>query len=329
MPLKNLKKSIRNFCNFYLFQYYFIFVLLIFSVSIIQFISCSFNQSESESKKAKPLILCSTTQIADFAREVAGDRCEIVSVLSPGSDPHTYQPTTGDAKMALAADLCLENGFHLEGKNWMASLAKDAGKPIVTCAEGIEPLFIESKDEKIKDPHTWFTPRNAAIYIENIRRALINLDHDGEYEYIARSGLYLKKLRSLDSWIREQFNTIPPAERLLVTSHDAFNYFAVEYGFENAAPVGWSTGSEIGGGMTPSRYKFVVESVRNLGVKAVFVETSVNPKLIKEIGEAAGVKIGGSLYSDSMGETGSAGETYIGMMRENVITICKALKKER
>ena len=110
-----------------------------------------------------------------------------------------------------------------------------------------------------------------------------------------------------------------------MTSHDAFNYFAKEYGFVNRAPVGWSTGSEVGGGMTPERRRVVIDSIRSFGVKAVFVETSVNPKLIREIAREAGVAIGGRLYSDSMGEVDSAGESYIGMMRENVLTIVRAL----
>jgi manganese/iron transport system substrate-binding protein len=133
-------------------------------------------------------------------------------------------------------------------------------------------------------------------------------------------------LRVLDSWIREQFNVIPIEKRVLVTSHDAFNYFAQEFGFKNAAPVGWSTGAELGAGMTPERRKQVVDSIRRFGVKAVFVETSVNPKLVREIARDAGVRIGGQLYSDSMGEAGTAGETYIGMMRENVLTILHGLK---
>jgi len=112
---------------------------------------------------------------------------------------------------------------------------------------------------------------------------------------------------------------------VLVTSHDAFNYFCDAYGFTASAPVGWSTGSEIGGGLTPERRKKVVESIRDAGVKAIFVETSVNPKLIREIAEEAGVTIGGELYSDSMGAPGTGGETYIGMMRENVLTITGAL----
>ena len=135
----------------------------------------------------------------------------------------------------------------------------------------------------------------------------------------------------LDAWIREQVNRIPPARRILVTNHDAFNYFCREFKFNEAhgylslAPVGWSTGSEVGGGMTPRRRKAVVDSIRNYGAPAVFVETSVNPKLLREIAAEAGIRIGGRLYSDSMGEAGSAGDTYIGMMRENVLTIVRAL----
>jgi manganese/iron transport system substrate-binding protein len=234
-------------------------------------------------------------------------------------------PTPADAILALQADICLENGLHLEGKNWMGTLAKDAGKPVVTCAEGVQPIQLEAGGEKISDPHAWFSPRNAAIYVNNIVRAMIRLDPKGKYNYTARAKLYLQQLRVLDSWIREQFNIIPPKQRILVTSHDAFNYFAREYGFKNTAPVGWSTGSELGAGMTPERRKVVINSIRSFGVKAVFVETSVNPKLVREVAREAGVKVGGELYSDSMGEEGSAGETYIGMMRENVLTIIKGL----
>ncbi|MEW6531324.1 MAG: zinc ABC transporter substrate-binding protein [Thermodesulfobacteriota bacterium] len=274
----------------------------------------------------KPMLVCSTTQIADFARQIVGDRCDVRCILAPGADPHTYMPTPGDAQLTLKADLCLQNGLHLEGKNWMATLARDARKPLVTCTDGIKPMVLEQEGEKINDPHSWFTPRNAAVYVNNIVRAVSELDPAGKSGYEARARLYLQQLRVLDAWIREQFNVIPPQRRILVTSHDAFNYFAEEYGFKNRAPVGWSTGAEIGAGMTPERRKLVIESIREFGVKAVFVETSVNPKLVREIATEARVKIGGKLYSDSMGEAGSAGETYIGMMRENVLTIIGALK---
>ncbi len=271
-------------------------------------------------------LLCSTTQVADFVRQVAGDQAKVQCVLAPGADPHTYQPTPGDAQLALQSDLCFENGLHLEGKNWMATLAKDAGKPVVTCTEGVQPIVLEKGGEQVSDPHAWFSATNAARYVNNITRALVQLDSAHQRVYEARARLYLQQLRVLDAWIRGQFNEIAPVQRILVTSHDAFNYFASAYGFENRAPVGWSTGSEVGGGMTPESRRKVVDSIRGAGVKAVFVESSVNPKLIREIAEEAGVGIGGMLYSDSMGEAGAAGETYIGMMRENVLTIVEALR---
>jgi manganese/iron transport system substrate-binding protein len=234
-------------------------------------------------------------------------------------------PTPGDAQLALKADLCLQNGLHLEGKNWMATLAHDAQKPVITCAKGIEPIELEDEGKKIMDPHAWFSPENAAIYVNNIFGAVSSLDPGRKEEYEARARLYLSQLRVLDAWIKARVSAIPPGQRVLVTSHDAFNYFAKRFGFKHKAPVGWSTGSEVGAGMTPQRRKQVIRSIRDMGVKAVFVETSVNPKLVREIAREAGVKIGGELYSDSMGERGSAGERYIGMMRENIITIIEAL----
>ena len=273
-----------------------------------------------------PVLVCSTTQVADFARQVVGDRCRVRCILAPGADPHTYQPTPADAQMVLQADLCLANGLHLEGKNWMATLAKDSGRPLVTCTDGLKPLEMDYDGRTVSDPHAWFSPRNAAGYVNNIVRAVIRLDPGGRDAYAARARLFLRQLRTLDAWIREQVNPIPPPRRILVTSHDAFNYFCHEYGFQNRAPVGWSTGSEVGAGMTPQRRKRVTDSIRRFGVKAVFVETTVNPKLIRGIARDAGVAVGGSLYSDSMGVADSAGETYIGMMRENVLTVVQALK---
>ena len=285
-----------------------------------------------EKKEEKKLVLvCSTTQIGDFARQIVGDRCVVKTILAPGADPHTYMPTPQDAKMVLGADLCLENGLHLEGKNWMATLARDANKPLVTTADGIKPIEIKAAGETISDPHSWFSPRNAAVYINNILRAVSKIDPEGKEEYAARAKLYLQQLRVLDSWIREQLNRIPPHRRILVTSHDAFNYFCREYKFNadhnylSLAPIGWSTGAEVGAGMTPERRKGVINSIRNYGAMAVFVETSVNPKVIREIARESGVRVGGKLYSDSIGEEGTAGDTYIGMMRENVLTILAAL----
>jgi manganese/iron transport system substrate-binding protein len=279
---------------------------------------------------ARPIVACSTTQVADFARQVVGDQWEVRCVLSPGQDPHLYEITPNDVALVRDARLLLANGLHLEGNDWMAKLAKDVGKGVVFCTDGIEPLQItlSGSDEElhVPDPHAWFTPQNAAVYVRNILRAVSQLDPDHADHYAARAELYLAQLRALDGWIVKQCNAIPRDRRILVTSHDAFGYFCQRYGFRSAAPAGWSTGQEIGGGITYGRRKDTVESIQKFGVKAIFVETSVNPKLINEIKAEAGVVIGGQLYSDSMGPPGSAGETYLGMMRENVVTIIQALK---
>jgi manganese/iron transport system substrate-binding protein len=280
----------------------------------------------------RPVLVSSTTQIADFAAQIVGDRWIVKCILAPGADPHTYMPTPQDARMVMEADLTFQNGLYLEGKNWMAVLAKDAGKPLITCTEGIQPLEFEQEGEKILDPHAWFSPKNVAIYVNNITSAVVKFDPDHTDEYQARAKLFLEQLRILDIWIREQVNQIIPQKRILVTSHDAFNYFCREYRFNaqnnylSLAPVGWSTGSEVGAGITPQRLKNVINSIRSYQAPAIFLETSVNPKMIREIARETGVVIGGQLYSDSMGEAGTAGSTYIGMMRENVLVIVNALK---
>jgi manganese/iron transport system substrate-binding protein len=282
-------------------------------------------QGAEEGEKLR--LVCSTTQVADFVRQVVGDRCHVDCILSPGADPHLYETKPGDAQLVGKANLCFDNGLHLEGKDWMRTLAETAGKPIVTCTEGVEPLKLSDGKEEYHDPHAWFSITNAATYVNNIQRAMIDLDPAGAEQYKSRARLYLDQLRALHLWTQREVTKVPPAKRILVTSHDAFQYFCAEHGFKSAAPVGWSTGEEVGAGLTPAKRKATVDSIRSFGVKAIFVETSVNPKLIREIASEAGVSIGGELYSDSMGPPDSAGETYIGMMRENVLTIVGALKE--
>jgi manganese/iron transport system substrate-binding protein len=280
-------------------------------------------QGNSSSKKL--VVVCSTTQVADFTRQIVGDRWEVVCVLGPAEDPHTYQETTEDSQSVKRADLCIENGWHLEGNNWMSNLANTAGKPIATCVEGIEPLKnIEADGESVEDPHAWFNTKNAMVYVTNIRNAVSKIDPEHAAEYKARADLYIIQLRALNHWIAEQVNAIPKARRILVTHHDAFGYFSDAYGFKALSPVGWTTG-ELAGVAIDQRQR-IVEQIRDLGVKSIFVETSINRELLDGIAKETGISIGGLLYSDAMGEDGSAGETYIGMMRENVLTIVKHLK---
>lgn len=278
---------------------------------------------EAERKR----LVCSTTQTADFARQIVGDRWQVDCVLAPGQDPHLYQTKPSDVRMVEAADLCVCNGWHLEGGDWMHKLATDAGKPLVIGVEGIKPLLLEADGHEINDPHAWFTPQNASVYVRNVLRGVSQIDPENKGEYELRAELYLRQLATLHAWIQKQVNSIPTPQRILVTSHDAFGYFCQAYGFRSAAPAGWSTGEEVGGGLSPARRQRTIDSIRQFQVRAIFVETSVNKKLISEIAKEADVEIGGELYSDSMGKAGSAGETYIGMMRENVLKIVQGLNK--
>lgn len=312
--------------NFLFKKYSLLFFFLIFNLTIL------LTGYTGATEFKKPVIVASTTQIADFARQVAGDQALVKSILAPGADPHTYNVTPDDVQIVLGADLCIENGLHLEGKNWMSTLAKDAKKTLITATDGMQALSISQGGQPIPDPHAWFSPKNVVVYVNNITRGIIALDPGNKALYRARAKLFLQQLRVLDAWIKEQINTIAPQQRILVTTHDAFNYFCREYrlneknDFLSIAPVGWSTGAEVGAGITPERRRKVIESIKASGAPAIFVETTINPKQIREIAKETGVKIGGELYSDSMGPEGSAGETYIGMMRENTLLIVNAFK---
>lgn len=297
--------------------------LLTFGLLVV-WCSGGLSAQDSAASGKKKIVVCSTTQVADFARQVVGDRWTVECVLGPGEDPHTYQPGTDDSTSVARADLCLENGWHLEGNEWMKDLAKDAGKPILTCIEGTKPIDLDMDGKTVKDPHAWFNPQNAWSYTKRICEAICELDPEHADEYKARAELYRDQLRTLDGWIKRQVNSIPESRRVLVTHHDAFGYFCKQYNFKHMSPVGWST-SDLAG-LTPTRRQKIVEGIRNMGVKSLFVETSVNSETLTEIARDAGVTIGGTLYSDAMGSAGSAGETYLGMMRENVLTIVQAMK---
>jgi hypothetical protein len=158
--------------------------------------------------------------VADFARQIVGDQCEVRCVLAPGQDPHLYEITPNDVTLVRDAQLLLANGLHLEGNDWILKLGQDVGKPIVICTEGIEPLQIETPHDgqvlHVPDPHAWFTPQNAAVYVRNIVRAVMEIDPTHAEHYQARAELYLAQLRSLDAWIVKHCNAIPRDRRILL-----------------------------------------------------------------------------------------------------------------
>ena len=292
---------------------------------LLVFLLASANHTIAQEKRLK--VVCSTTQVTDFVRNVVGDRCEVIGILREGVDPHLYEVKPADASLVASADICFKNGWNLEGKDWIGTLAKNSGKKCVSCVEGVEPRMLEEDGKKVQDPHAWFSPGNAVVYVRNIAKAMIEVDPEGKYEYEARASLYIRELQTLDGWIKSQVNLIPANKRTLVTNHDAFGYFCRRYGFKNVAPASWSTGEEVGAATTKQLRDSVIEAIRKEGVKAIFIETSVDPRVVQQIAKESGAKISGNLYADAMGAKGTAGESYIGMMRENVLQIVGGLKE--
>ena len=293
---------------------------------VILLVACFSAFAHAEEAK-KPVIVCSLPVLADFVKQVVGDDCEVKSLTEAGTDPHEYQPKPADAGIIKSADLCVENGLNMEGggsKNWMQTLVKDAGKPLVTATAGLKPLELIEEGEKGDDPHAWHSPKAAAIYVNNILKGVSKLVPKKKDEFEARADLYLQDLKTLDGWIKKQVNRIPPSQRVLVTNHDALGYFCNEFGFKVAAPLDWKAAEESG--MSPANRAKVVDFIKKYHVKAIFMETTLNPKTMTELGKEAGVRIGGTLYADSIGPAGSAAGTYLGSMRENTLTIVEALK---
>lgn len=272
----------------------------------------------------KPVVVATTTMIADLARQIGGDDIEVISIMRTGEDPHVYEARPRDAEHIAEADLVLMNGLHLEA-TLLAMVDKDARRVAKLAeAEGIRRLASQA-DAAAPDPHAWMSVPNWKVYAAEARDALAALDPANADEYRSRTDEYLRQLDELDAWVRQQLETVPREQRVVVTSHDAFNYYAQEYGVEVHGVIGISTEQAP----RPQDIEALERLVKERGVKALFIETSVTNTLnemVRKIAEATGAKIGGSLYSDSLGAPETDAGTYIGMMRHNTRTMVEALK---
>ncbi|MDR7417257.1 MAG: metal ABC transporter substrate-binding protein [Armatimonadota bacterium] len=272
----------------------------------------------------RPRVVATINILADLTRQVAGDRLEVSSLLPVGADPHTYEPVPRDVQRIAEAQVVVYNGLKLE--KWLEKLLENAGGRfvLVEATRGLQPAVQETGPYRgDPDPHLWMDPVFAQVYVRNIRDALVAFDPAGRAEYEANARRYLQELERLHRWIREQIQQIPPARRKLVTTHDAFRYFGHRYGFQVVGTI-WGISTED----EPSAQEIarLVDRIRRERVPAVFVETTINPKLMERVAREAGVRIGGKLYGDSLGPAGRGADTYIGMMRHNVKTIVEALR---
>ncbi len=292
--------------------------------------------SASASAGKRPTVVATTTIIADMAQNVAGDNAEVISLLPRGADPHTFQPNPRDSQTLARADIILENGANFE--SWLNKLVESSGTKAkrVTVSNGATLLQMDgqghesaapassSGDQRV-DPHLWLDVANGMRYVENIRDTLVAADAAHADAYRANAERYLAQLKELDNSIVQQVGTIPKEQRKLVTNHDTFGYFAARYGFDIVGAVIPSLSSEA----QPSAQDIakLVETVKRTGVHAVFAENTVSPRLAEQIARDAGVKVVTTLYTDSLGEPGSAGDSYVNMMRYNVDQIVKASRE--
>ncbi|MEB3330635.1 MAG: metal ABC transporter substrate-binding protein [Candidatus Sericytochromatia bacterium] len=273
-----------------------------------------------EQSDAVPVV-ATTTMVADLVRQVGGSRVRVHGLLAPGGDPHLYRPVPGDAEAVSRARLVFYNGLHLEP--WLPDLARQAGpaRPLVAVAEAL-PHRPSQADPKVPDPHVWFDVGRWRRTITAVVGALARLDPPGKATYEANGRLYDAQLVVLDGWVRRRLAAVPAGRRRLVTSHDAFAYFGEAYGFEVVPLQGVSTEAEA----STQDLARVVGLVRKAGVPMVFVESSVNPRLVEQVARETGARLGGPLYSDSGGLLEGSAGSYVGMVRDNVTRLVEGLQ---
>ncbi len=285
--------------------------------------------SEKGEPSGKLKVVATTGMIADLIKNVALDSVEIEALMGPGVDPHLYKATQGDLGKLQQADVIFYNGLHLEGK--MSEVFEKLGriKTVKAVADAVdqERLLADPTYQNTHDPHIWFDVELWSTTLQVVEQALKEKDPENADFYHRNAEKYKQELIDLHVEVQGKIAEIPEDQRILITAHDAFSYFGRSYGIEVRGLQGLSTASEFGLKDRVDLINFIVEK----GIKAVFVETSVSEKNIEAIVEGCGqkgheVRIGGSLYSDAMGEEGTAAGTYAGMVRANVKTITEALK---
>lgn len=302
--------------------------------------------------------------IADFARNVGGDRVEITTIVGPDGDAHVFEPRPADAVAVAKADVVLVNGLEFEG--FLKRLIDTSGTkaPVVELTRGVEPLSLsdepaghahpegekeEGHDHKAEDaghkhesadahdhahakgghnhdhgefdPHAWQSIKNAEIYVKNIAGAFCEVDKAGCATYTANSEAYLAKLAALNEKVKTEIAAIPPAKRVIITSHDAFGYFERAYGLNFLAPEGVSTDSEA----SAADVAKLVDQIKQDKASAIFVENISDKRLVDQIGRETGLKVGGTLYSDALSKADGPAATYIDMVNHNIETIKAAV----
>lgn len=268
----------------------------------------------------RPRVLTTFTVLADMARAVAGEHLEVTSITKVGAEIHGYEPTPGDIARAAEADLILDNGLNLEA--WFAQFVESADVPHVVVSEGVEPIDIAADAYAGRpNPHAWMSPLNAQVYVENMVAAFSELDPEHAEEYAANGAAYRSELQQIQDELVGALAQLPDNHRALVTCEGAFSYLARDAGLTEAYI--WPVNAEQQA--TPQQIAEAIEFVRDNDVPAVFCESTVSDRPMRQVVEATGAAFGGTLYVDSLSAEDGPVPTYLDLLRYDTQTILAAL----
>ncbi|MBC3346280.1 metal ABC transporter substrate-binding protein [Pseudomonas sp. SWRI196] len=278
--------------------------------------------SLSTSAAEKLQVVTSFSILADMTQEVGGEHIQITNLVGPDADAHTYEPTPDDAKALLRAKLIIKNGLGFEP--WLDRLitSTETSAAVISASRGVIPRSLDEDGETVPDPHAWHNLANAELYIRNITKALETADPAHKADYERNSQAYLKKIYALLADAKAKLGALPPGNRRIVTSHDAFGYMGQAYGIEFIAPQGLSTEREP----SAADVAALITQIRKAKVKAVFMENIKDARLLKQIAAESGAHIGGTLYSDALAASGPA-STFIGLFDYNLNMLYEALSR--
>ncbi|MEQ3663598.1 MULTISPECIES: metal ABC transporter solute-binding protein, Zn/Mn family [unclassified Olleya] len=300
--------------------------IILLSIITLGFFSC--NNTTKDNGKLN--IVTTTTMITDLVKNIGKDSINVNGLMGSGVDPHLYKASEGDVTKLVNADIIFYNGLHLEGKLVeVFEKMENSTKTPIALGEDIDKKTLIGSDYFASnyDPHVWFNIEYFKQFAKKVTAVLIEKDSKNSKYYKANEDEYIAKLNTLQKTITSKIETLPKDKRILVTAHDAFNYFGKNYGFEVVGLQGLSTATEAGVKDVQNLANFIIEKQ----LKAIFVESSVPKRTIEALQKAVNskghdVKIGGTLYSDALGSAGTVEGTYIGMFKYNVNTIVDALK---
>jgi ABC-type Zn uptake system ZnuABC Zn-binding protein ZnuA len=278
---------------------------------------------QDESSNGHVSVVATTTQLADIAANVAGDRADVHGILTPESDPHEYEPLPSDAEAVAQADLILTSGGDLDA--WIDQIIESSGSdaPVVTMLDSMETAEIEEDGEVEEDPHWWQDPRNAVIAANVVRDALIEADPEGERSYTSAAKAYTDEIADLDRQIAGCLGQLAPEQRKVVTSHDALGYYTDRYGLEMVGAVipALTTQAQASAGETAD----LIDLIEREDVAAIFPEAGVSRSLEEAVADETGAVIGGELWADALGPEDSDGATYLDAMAANTLTLARGL----